>query len=144
VNVFPVIRLSTLATLLLAGSAGGAAAYDAQLAWAPVEGASGYKIYVSSIPDNPMAAAIVAAGADPTSAPAATPLDAGRLAADADGLVRFVLEDVPSSPAVSFAVTAYDERGNESARSNAMLLTEATVARVTGGDAVADSTEPTK
>ena len=60
---------------------------------------------------------------------------------DSDGLIRFVLEDVPLAPASSFAVSAYDQDGNESPRSNVLVLTETTVARVTATDAVAGHAE---
>jgi len=113
-----------------------ASAFDAQLAWAPVAGATGYRVYVTDVPENAAAAALLAT--KPGVQPNAAAIDAGQPAVDADGLVRYILRDVPFSAAGAFWVVAYDERGSESPRSNVMLLTETTVARVVGGgDALA-------
>ncbi len=88
-----------------------AAAYDARVAWSPVAGSSGYKIYVG---DN--------------GAAFGTGIDVGAPAPDADGVIRWVLPSLNESAATRFAVTSYDGTRVESGLSNQINLTYAQVA----------------
>ena len=95
-----------------------ALAYDAILAWRPVEGAVGYRVYRA--PD-----------ADIGGAPA---VNVGTPSPGDDGVIRYVVQDVPLEQASYFAVAAYDADGRESERSNVLMLTRETVAAVLAAD----------
>jgi hypothetical protein len=119
-------RLALALTLLVASlmSARTAFAYGARLAWSPVAGASGYKLYVRH-------------GAD--SSPGT---DVGKPAPDPDGTIRYVLAPCAVIDA-TFAVTSYDGAGLESAPSNEITIPYADVAAVvdSDGDGLTDAQE---
>ena len=96
------------------------------MAWESSEGASGYTLYVRY------------EGSD-----AAHGLDVGLPPAGSDGLVRVIVAELPLGPAVYFAVSAYDTRGNESALSQWLSIAYADVAAVidTDGDGLTDAAE---
>ena len=103
-----------------------AAAYDARVAWSPVAGSQGYKIYVRENGGQ------FGAGRD-----------VGVLTPDADGTVRFVLTSLNLHATTSFAVTSYNGTPTESPRSNELSLGYATVAAVidSDGDGLTDAQE---
>ncbi len=81
------------------------AAYNAQLAWSSVSGATGYKVYVRQ-----------------SGHPYAQGTDVGLKAPDADGLVRFVVGNLDFNVGNYFAVTAYSAARGESVLSNELPL----------------------
>ena len=86
---------TSLALLLVLVLAPAALAYDARLAWSPVAGSSGYKVYVRE------ASGSFGAGTD-----------VGALPTDGDGAVHFTLAGVNLRTTSYFAVSTYDGAGN--------------------------------
>jgi hypothetical protein len=97
------ITLELLSLLALTGKVASAA--DARVAWRPVTGAAGYRLYMRS------QGGAYAAGAE-----------LGAPAPDPDGLIRSVTHNVPAGSVSYFALTAYDASGTESALSNEIPL----------------------
>jgi cysteine-rich repeat protein len=98
-------------------SATPAFAYDAVVGWSPVTGTASYKVYV---------------GADGASF--AAPVNVGKPAAESDGVIRVVVENLPLGPDLRFAVTAVNSSGVESDLSNELEITYADAARVLDSD----------
>jgi cysteine-rich repeat protein len=107
----------TFAAALFVLCASSAFAYDAQVGWSPVTGATGYRVYV---------------GLD--GAAYSAPINVGKPATEGDGVIRVYVEDLAVGPDVRFAVTAYDADGNESAKSNSLAITYARAAAVADSD----------
>jgi hypothetical protein len=84
----------------VAGAAPAASAYDVVVAWTPVDGVAGYKLYLR-------------AGA----APYGSGIDLGGRAPDGDGVVRAVHAGLAVGQAYTFAVSSYGS-GGESVLSN--------------------------
>jgi hypothetical protein len=82
-----------------------AAAFDATVAWSPVSGTAGYKVYVRQ---------------GTSSYGAAT--DVGAKLPDPDGIVRYVTTGLPVNQVNYFVVTSYDGAGTESSYSNELSL----------------------
>src|SRR5262249_33984756 len=111
-------RLACLATASLfavCGSISAAWAYDAQLAWSPVNGAVGYKVYTRTSGQS------YGAG-----------IDAGAGTLGRDGGIRYAVTGPATGVTNFFAVTAYNASG-ESPFSNELSLMVAPTATVTGG-----------
>lgn len=119
------LRIASLVGLAALSCAASASAYDARVAWSPVAGASGYRIYVRTYPQ--------AFGAG---------IDVGATVADSDGVMRFQLTGI-ASDATCFAVSSYDAFGIESARSNEVAIAYAALAPFvdTDGDGLTDAAE---
>ena len=105
---------SAVAALVL--SASPALAYDALVGWSPVANTTAYKVYV---------------GIDGASF--AAPVNVGKPAAESDGVIRVVVENLPLGPDLRFAVAAV-RNGVESALSNEMDITYAEAAAVLDSD----------
>jgi hypothetical protein len=90
--------------------ASSAAAYEARLAWSPVTGALGYRLYVRQ-----------------DQQPYGAGLDVGAPTPDADGAIRSVLAVLSTDSVNYFTVTSYDALGSESTRSNELSLAYAAV-----------------
>ena len=99
---------------------------DARIAWSPVAGSSGYKIYVRA------SGAQYGAG-----------IDVGARTPDADGIVRFVLTGLNPLMTSYFAVTNYDATSTESQRSNELDVGYPDVASLldSDGDGLTDALE---
>jgi hypothetical protein len=111
------------AALLLAPPA---AAYQAQVAWQPVTGAQGYRLYVRQD--------LQEYGAG---------VDVGVPAPDANGTLHFTLGPLSDATTNFFVVTSYDASGAESAPSNELAITYAQAAPFTDsdGDGLTDAEE---
>ena len=79
-------------------------AVDALLGWTPVQRAAGYRLYVRQIGQ------------------AYRGTDVGLLQPGNDGIVRYITRGLPLDVTNSFAVSAYDSSGRESALSNEISL----------------------
>lgn len=123
-----VLAAAALVLFLGLGFVAPVGAYDAQVAWSPVAGSSGYKLYVR---ENGGA---YGAGTD-VSAP--TP--------DGDGVIRFVLTGLNRRATTYFTVTSYTGPQTESGRSNELSIGYAAAAAVidTDGDGLTDAREDT-
>src|SRR6186997_1051423 len=109
---------TALAVLMLIGAMASAAhAYEARVAWSPVAGSSGYKIYVRE-----------------NGGAFGPGTDVGARTPDGDGTIRFVLPGVNARATTSFAVTSYDGDGTESVRSNELSVPYAIAAAVIDSD----------
>ena len=109
---------TALAVLVLLGAMGSSVcAYDARIAWSPVAGSSGYKLYVRE-----------------NGGSFGGGTDVGARTPDGDGRIRFVLSGMNARATTSFAVTSYDGDGTESVRSNELSVPYATAAAVVDSD----------
>src|SRR5689334_2495179 len=104
------LETALAALVLVLTSLTTAAAYDARVAWSPVAGSGGYKLYVRA---NGEAYGVGT--------------DVGALAPGGDGAIRFVLTGLSRHATTYFAVTSY-AGATESARSNEIALAYATLA----------------
>ncbi len=120
------IETALAVLVLLVAMVTSATAYDARVAWSPVAGSNGYKIYVRE-----------------SGAQYGVGDDIGAPALDADGTIRFVLSGVNVRTTTYFAVTSYDASGSESVRSNELSITYASAAAVvdSDGDGLTDAEE---
>lgn len=91
-------------------------AFDALVAWTPVANVTGYRIYVRTADD-----------------PDAPGVDVGRPAADAGGVIRYVMTGLTASSSHYFSVTSY-AGGVESAESNERIISYETVSRLLDSD----------
>ncbi len=107
---------AALAVCALVVAAGDAAAFDVRVAWSPVAGAGGYRLYVRTA-GNPDGARI----------------DVGNPAPGADGIIRYVHTGLGESSSHYFTVTSYDG-ARESAASNERIITYQTVAGLLDSD----------
>jgi cysteine-rich repeat protein len=103
-----------------------ASAYDAQVGWEPVDGASGYELHLRYDDQSPKPA-----------------IDLGAVATESDGTARVVVEDLPLGPTARFSVVAYSNDGEKSEASNELVLSYADVAAVvdSDGDGLTDAEE---
>jgi hypothetical protein len=101
-------RFLALAIIAVCCSATAAWSYDAQLGWAPVAAAAGYKVYSRQ---------------SGTSYGAGT--DVGNPAVGGDGEVHYVATGMQTGVTNYFAVTAYSSSGTESVLSNELPVTMA-------------------
>ncbi|HSQ00042.1 MAG TPA: dockerin type I repeat-containing protein [Candidatus Dormibacteraeota bacterium] len=105
-------------------------AFDARVAWQPVASAGGYRLYIR-----------------PSGQTWPQGTDVGPLAADPDGVVRYVARGLATGVTQEFAVSAYDGAGSESALSNVLSLlvtdTPTPVPTATAAPATATSVPPT-
>lgn len=99
------IGLAVLGVIATAGSANPAGAADARLAWRPVAGAAGYRVYLRQGGQG------FAGG-----------IDVGLPAQGTDGLLRYVAAGLPAGVTSYLAVTVYASSGAESGLSNEIAL----------------------
>lgn len=98
--------LTAFCAVLALTNAAPAFGYAVQLAWTPVSGAAGYRVYISQ-----------------TMGAAGSAEDVGALAPDSDGIVRSIVQQGLVAGAVNyFAVTSYAPSGAESTPSNQLSL----------------------
>ena len=116
----------TFAAALLLLSVSVSQAYDAQIGWRPVSGASGYKVYV---------------GLDGGAFGPA--INVGKPVAESDGVIRVYVQALALGPDIRFAVSAFDGSGTEGTKSNQLVITYAEVAGVldSDGDGLKDAQE---
>lgn len=121
-----ILEIAAAVAFVSSFCAASADAYDAQVAWSPVAGASGYRVYVRQ--DQQFYG---------------TGTDVGAGTAGADGIVRYVLTSVAAGATSYFAVTSCDAAGNESAPSNELSIDYASVAALvdSDGDGLTDAAE---
>lgn len=84
----------------LAVAPGIAHGFDARVSWSPVSGVAGYRVYVRQ-----------------SGQASSTMTDVGLLPADLDGVIRYILRDLPNAVVSYVYLTAYDTAGRESAPS---------------------------
>jgi hypothetical protein len=108
---------SCIAAVIIALAACPADALDVRVAWQPVQGVAGYRLYMR-----------------PAGQPYGLGTDVGLLPADVDGIIRYVVANVPLGTTY-FVVTAYDAAGAESAFSNELALAVSASPTATSGAA---------
>jgi len=94
-----------VAVVWLLAAAHAAAASEVRLGWFPVAGSAGYVVYHRE-----------------TGQPYGPGIDVGRIAPDADGIVRYIVGNVSLNVVQYFAVSSYDAGGIESGLSNELAL----------------------
>lgn len=110
--------VSLTACLVLLAVASSAEAYRVRLAWRPVVGAIGYKLY-----------------AQQNGFPTATSIDLGLPAAGSDGIIRYEHSGPLVESTNAFALTTYDATRTESPHSNEIVITYAVAAAIVDTDA---------
>ena len=122
------VRRVGLATALSALAVSPAVAFDARVAWTPVQSVAGYHLYVRQGSQG------YGAG-----------IDVGLIQADPDGVVRYVVTGLPLGVVNYFAVTSYDATARESSLSNelSLLVNAAPTATFTPPGAATVSVTPT-
>jgi hypothetical protein len=124
-------RRAALAVTALAGllaRPGTALGFDARVGWRPVQSVAGYRLYTRQNGQS-----------------FSNGVDVGLIAADVDGVIRYVTRGLPNGVVNYFAVTAYDASGRESAFSNelSLLVTATPTATVTAPATGTASRTPT-
>jgi hypothetical protein len=121
-------RLVGLAVLGLVTCASNAEAYRVRLAWRPVAGVSGYKLYARQ-----------------NGYPTPTIVDLGRPVADAAGIMRYEHAGLLVESTNTFSLASYDAAGVESLPSNELSVGYATAATIvdSDGDGLTDAREDT-
>ncbi len=119
-------RLVGLAVIFLCVPATSAHAYKVRLAWRPVSGVAGYKLYANQngFP-NPVA------------------VDLGTPTTDTNGIMHFDYSGLLVESTNTFALASYDASGHESTQSNAITVTYAIAAGIvdSDGDGLTDAQE---
>ena len=128
-RVFPAQLLRSIAAAALGACtlvATQVSAYEADIAWKPVSGAAGYKVYVGYDSDL-----------------LGTPTNVGKPQAGSDGQIHVQIGSLPVGPTGNFSVAAYVSDGSQSVRSNRMTVTYLDVASVvdSDGDGLRDAEE---
>ena len=120
------VEVCSSAGFALVVSATAVLAYDAELVWDPVSDAAGYNVYVR-YDDQAFG----------------QPVDLGSVKKKSDGRLHAVVTDLPLGPTARFAVSAYDEDGNEGGKSNERTIryTKAATVVDSDGDGLSDAEE---
>ena len=127
-TISTISRLVGLAVLFLCVCASSAHAYKVRLAWRPVTGAAGYKLYAheNGYPDQ-------------------VTVDLGSPAADTSGILHYDHGGLLVESTNTFALVSYDAAGTESTMSNAITIPYAIAATIvdSDGDGLTDAQEDT-